>query len=65
MNKKWLIPVEIIVLIAAWVVIKYLVGKTEITTESIAGFAMYLVAGIACLLIYHRNAGKKDEEGPE
>ena len=65
MNKKWLIPVEIIVLIAAWVVIKYLVGKTEITTESIVGFAMYLVAGIACLLIYHRNAGKKDEEGPE
>ena len=65
MKKGWLILVEIVLLIAAWIVFKYLIGKTEITTESLVGFAMYLAAGIACLLIYHRNSGKKDGQGPE
>ena len=60
MKKSLVIAAEVAALIAVWFVIKYAVGKPEITTESIMGFLMYMGACAACIFFYYRNSGKKD-----
>ena len=61
MKKGLIIAGEAALLIAAWFVMKFLVGKPEITTESIVSFSTYLIICAAGIWFFNRNRDKKEE----